>query len=146
MIVVDFFYFQNFLGNFFEGDFMSTCSNIENNGLTIYFSPDIEIEEDSVVWNGREVKVLTGKYDPSLPEVILCSKKGNHGKTASGFCWIIGGVALLFIPLPGARTIGFGFIVKGATDVSGEVMKQEAQNEIDKRDCNNRQINESLKK
>ena len=81
-----------------------------------------------MLWNGREIKIFRGKYDPSLPEVILCSKekeKKNHGKVASGFTWMAAGFAIFFLPLPGARPAGLAMIMKGGSDASGAIMGAE---------------------
>ena len=36
---------------------------------------NVEVFEEEVLWNGRKVTILKGPYDPTLPNVILCSKK-----------------------------------------------------------------------
>lgn len=94
------------------------------------FSPEI-LDQKETIWNGRWVKLLRDSHNHSHSKIISCSKRKNnsgHAEVASGFTWIAGGVALLFLPFPGARAIGVSMIIGGARQASKPIMEKELEN------------------
>ncbi|MEM7175164.1 MAG: hypothetical protein AAF443_04455 [Chlamydiota bacterium] len=104
---------------------------------------DIQQGEDTVViWNGREIRPLRGRYSPSNPEVILCSKDKNHGRGVFGLLMIVAGAAISC--LPGGAAIGGPIAIAGVAIAGPEIAEAEVdrkkEEEKRKRDEINRQI------
>lgn len=92
------------------------------------FNEKEQTKKEEGILNRRIVNPIKNNYDPSIPKIILCSKKKdkkNHGKLAMGFVHIAAGVAILFIPLPGARAIGVSIAIGGIIEASNEIANAE---------------------